>query len=135
VTLAVAAGVIIAGGVFFVLQSGALTPKHTINGTFVLNGDSDSILTLGTTCWGDDGYSDLAPGMPITVKDESGKILGATSLGTGTGNSSRCTFTFVLDGVGDANIYSVEGGRRGAVSYPRSQLEDSGWTVALSIGN
>lgn len=133
--LAVAVGVVIAGGVFFLLQSGALSPKHTINGTFTLYGDSDSISTIGATCEGDGGYSDLAPGMPITVKDENGKILGATTLGTGTGSSNQCTFTFVLDGVGEANIYSVEGGRRGAVSYPRSQLESAGWTVALSIGN
>ena len=70
--------------------------------------------------------------MPITVKDESGKILGATTLGTGTGSPTHCTFTFVFNDVGDANIYSVEGGRRGAVSYPRSQMEANGWTVRIA---
>jgi hypothetical protein len=132
--LAVAAGVIIAGGVFFLLQSGALSPKHTINGTFVLRGDSDTISNVGSTCFGDSGYSDIGPGMPVTVKDESGKILGATVLGTGSGNQNQCTFMFAMSGVGDAAIYSVEGGRRGAVSYPRAQLEANGWTVALSLG-
>ncbi len=138
-SLAVAAGIVIAGAVFFVLQSGSLVPKHTIQGTFVLRDTSGStfpsIETVGTGCQGKGGYSDIGPGMPVTVKDESGKLLGATSLGEGGGSSTSCTFTFTITGVGDAQIYSVEGGRRGAVSYPRADLEANGWKVGLTLGD
>jgi len=136
--LAVAVGIVIAGGAFYVFQTGALSPKHTITGTLELvdtSTDFPSIDVSGSTCHGKSGYSDIAPGMPVTVKDESGKLLGATTLLFGTGSTTHCDFDFTIDGVGDASIYSVEGGRRGAISYTKAQLEANGWTVGLSIGN
>ena len=136
--LAVAVGVLLAGGAYIALQNGLLSPKHTITGTFDLYGGSSSIspnvLVLGSTCSGEGGYSDIQAGMPITVKDENGKILGATSLGEGSGSAFDCTFTYTFTDVGDASIYSIEGGRRGAVSYTKDQMESQNWTVALQIG-
>jgi hypothetical protein len=137
--LAVALGIVIAGAGFYVFQSGALSPKHSLTGTIDLSDTvtaySDGNTHYGTTCSGAGGYSDIKAGMPVTVKDESGKILGATSLGTGTGGATLCTFAFTIAGVGDATIYSVEAGRRGAVSYPKADLEANGWTVGLTIGS
>src|SRR4051812_39126647 len=57
--LAVAAGVLIAGAAFYVIQSGILSPKHTINGTFTLYGGDtfDQIKIVGSACTGTGGYS------------------------------------------------------------------------------
>jgi hypothetical protein len=132
--LAVAAGVLLAGAAFVALQSGVLSPKHTITGTFDLYGDSNSVFVLGSACYGSGGYADIKAGMPVTVKDESGKILGATTLGTGTGGTYDCKFTFSFTDVGDASVYSIEGGRRGAVSYTKAQMEQQNWMVGLQIG-
>ncbi|MBA2489231.1 MAG: hypothetical protein H0V36_07945 [Chloroflexi bacterium] len=96
----------------------------------------ESILVLGTTCWGTGGYSDIRAGMNVTVKDENGKLLGASSLGPGKpSGSSRCTFEFSVPDVAEANIYSIESGRRGALSYPRVELEAMGWSLGLSNGD
>ena len=139
--VAVALGAVIAVGGLNLLQSGEFTGKRLIAGTLELHdtGDTFSVIQItGTTCRGKDGYSDLGPGMPVTVKDENGKLLGATSLGpatlvgTGTGGSAFCRFSFNVM-VDPAQIYSIEPGRRGAVSYPRHELEANGWRVGLII--
>lgn len=142
--LAVTFGVALAGGGFAILQTGVLVQKHPIVGSLVIvkgMPDDQRYETSGSgtsaTCTGSGGYSDIQPGLPVTIKDEVGKIIGTTSLGSGSPGTdyfSGCTMSFSFDAVPDANIYSVEAGRRGAVSYTKAQLEGNGWKVAMFIG-
>lgn len=112
---------------------------HTVTGSFVLTDtsvDLAGITAIGGQCQGTDGYSDLGPGTPVTLKDENGTILADASLSLGTGTSSQCTFTFTLTGVPDtARFYSVEVGRRGAITDSHDELQAAGWMFSLSMGS
>jgi hypothetical protein len=86
---------------------------------------------------GSGGYDDIGPGMPITVKDQNGKLIGSESL-TEKGEfypMAGCEWTTVITVPDDAEQYAVEGGSRGAVTYSRAKLEENDWTAELSIGN
>lgn len=112
---------------------------HTVTGSFVLTDTSvysSGITAVGGQCQGADGYSDIGPGTPVTLKDENGTTLADTSLGYGTGTVARCTFTFTLTGVTDtAKFYSIEVGRRGAITNSHDELKAAGWTFSLSMGS
>jgi len=96
---------------------------------FDLDGSSDCSGGTG-------GYNDIGPGMPVTVKDETGKIIGSGSLPEhgkdleGLG----CEWSISVIVPDDAKQYAVEGGDRGAVTYSRAQLDKDGWKAELSIG-
>jgi hypothetical protein len=84
---------------------------------------------------GSGGYSDISPGMPVTVKDQDGKIIGSSSLPE-TGEqleNHACEWTMPIE-VEDAEQYAVEGGDRGAVTYSHDQLDDKDWTIRIGIG-
>lgn len=76
---------------FHVLQQAHVT------GTFTLYDSSyygSGIAAYGGTCTGDGGYSDIGPGTDVVVKDGSGAVIATTALGSGSGTSSRCEFSF-----------------------------------------
>ncbi len=77
----VAIPVIVLG--YVALENGMFTPGHRIEGVVELNDAGTSTfhgieieIVGGVTCHGTGGYSDIAPGVPVTVKDENGKLLG-----------------------------------------------------------
>ena len=91
----------------------------------------------GTSCasGGDGGYNDIAPGMPVTVKDEEGTVLASTTLPSkGHESSVGCIWTMHVLVPDDAKQYGVEGGRRGTVTYSHSQMVKKDWKVELSVG-
>jgi hypothetical protein len=95
--------------------------------------DSDATCTEG----GSGGYDDIGPGMPITVKDQDGKVIGSESL-PADGEyyaGAGCEWTVTVMVPDDAQQYAVEGGSRGAVTYSRAKLEENNWTAELSIGD
>jgi hypothetical protein len=119
-------------------QSGALAAHHDIVGTFVLMNTENSASAIAVTssdCRGGGGYSDIAPGTPVTVRDETGKLLASSSLGVGTGTVTRCTFTFTLKGVPEVSFYSVEVGRRGQISNSLADMQANGWRFGLTLGS
>lgn len=129
---------IVAAAAFIGLSSsGALAPRHSVTGTFTLQ-DTDaefpSITTSGSTCRGTGGYGDVSPGQPVTLRDGDGKILGATTLGSGVGSVSRCVFSFGLDNIREAPFYSIEVGRRGEISYSLADMKAKGWEIGLVLG-
>lgn len=88
------------------------------------------------------GYTDIESGMQIVVKDETGAILatGRTTggeIGGGVYEAERaaCVWTFTVEGVGEADFYTIEAGRRGGPTYSLAEMEAMDWTVALEIGN
>ena len=86
---------------------------------------------------GSGGYSDIGPGMPITVRDQDGTLIGSSSLpsdGDDLGGMG-CVWETVVTVPDDAQQYAVEGGSRGAVTYSLDTLEnEDNWTAELSLG-
>src|SRR5690606_8433898 len=82
----------------------------------------------GSTCDGSGGYSDIAQGSEVELRDATGKLIAVTHLGNAAwgGNimAGRCTFYFRFDGVelnGDDDHLSpivIANGNRAAVTYP-----------------
>jgi hypothetical protein len=99
------------------------------------------LFDAGSDCdGGSGGYDDLGPGMPITVKDQDGKLIGSSTLPEGgepqeiDGLRFGCIWETVVMVPDDAEQYAVEGGSRGAVTYSRDTIENEGWIAELSIG-
>ncbi len=134
VTLVAAIAVLAAAAA---IASGAIrTPltTHTVAGTFDLRGDPSSITVTGDTCAGAGGYGDVRAGEPVTVKDEKGTILDATSLGAGKGSAYDCVFPFTVTVPDSAQFYTFTIGRRGDVTNSHADMVASGWTMGLTLG-
>jgi hypothetical protein len=129
--LFVAVAVVAALGLLALVNSGLLTSRHTVAGTFDLTGSFD-----GSTCQGSDGYDDIREGLGVTLTDGDGKVLATSSLGPGTPNGlGDCEFTFSLGGVPEVASYSVEVGDRGRLTYLLEDMRSAGWTFGLTLGD
>lgn len=114
----------------------------------VLGGTPERTLTIhyalidyesgGDCSGGGDGYSDIAPGMPVTVEDENHQVLASTTLPDhGQSNESAqngCIWTMKVQVPDDRKQYGITGGRRGTVTFSHQQLASDGWSAVLSIG-
>jgi hypothetical protein len=111
----------------------APTESHDIDGTFTLHAQEGN---FASNCTGDGGYSDIARGMGLTLKDGEGKILATTRLGSGEATDDRqeCVFDFTFTDVPDAEFYVLESSRRGEQTYSIEDLEAADWTLSLEIG-
>lgn len=78
------------------------------------------------------GYSDLTDGTVVSIKDQTGTLLGSGVLSNGT-LGAGVTFDFTVADVPEAEFYQVEIADRGELPYSLQQLEDAYWTVAASI--
>ena len=128
-----------------VAASASASGTHTFKGTVTVTG-SQTNLVEGTLeddreCYGRPGseYADLDVGLAVTVRDDTGKILaastvGSTSSGYGTGSAVVCMLEFTVEGVPDAAFYAVSLGHRGEVVFDREDLELFDWRVLLTIG-
>lgn len=82
------------------------------------------------TCWGLNGFSDLAAGAQVTVTDAGGKVLVVGSLQRGVaegiatdGRATTCSLRFELGGVpGGVGPYGVEVAHRGVVRFNEGEL-------------
>jgi len=104
-------------------------------GSFELRGkDGDDFASLLSGCSGRGGYSDIEPGAQIVIRDESGDII-ATSRLERDPNSvvGGCTFIFIAE-VPDARFYTFSLGRRGDITYSKTEMEQMGWAPALVVG-
>lgn len=126
---------------------------HTLTGGLVLAGlgtygrdEPPGEGTQGGPCHGNQnmGYDDIAAGVPVTVTNQTGEIIGATTLAAGWFNEQEtanpgdppggCVFPFEVAGLPDATFYSVEVGQRGELTYSLSELEAADWTVWSTLG-
>jgi hypothetical protein len=127
---------------------GAFLLVAAVAGTLILTlkGGDERLLTIeyglldtdgGSDCsGGGGGYNDIAPGMPVTVSDEKGTILASTMLPEdGEEYPFGCIWTMHVAVPDDAAQYSVEGGRRGAVTYSHQELDKDDWKVSVGIGD
>lgn len=121
---------LIAGAVIVSLIGSSDRPLKVTFALIDIGGDSDC-------SGGDGGYDDIGPGMPLTVKDQDGKIIGSGTLPdkgeeyAGVG----CEWTLHVMVPDDAQQYAVEGGSRGAVTFSHADLEEAHWEAHLSIGD
>lgn len=117
------------------------TDLYRIAGTVELLADSGDIsffaLPIGG-CMGMGGYEDLQAGKQITVRDETGTMIGVGGLepiylpSEGIDNQ-RCVFTFTID-VPEARFYTLEMERRGVLTYSKAELDTAEWHIDLSLG-
>jgi hypothetical protein len=116
-----------------------LRPIH-VRGSFELT-DTDvyysNIDFSAFGCEGTGGYSDIGPGTEVVVKDNAGKVLTTTTLGSGSGSryGFTCRFHFaftVMDGAEGGYVVTVSD--RGNLHYSASQLQIPG-DVAVTLGS
>ena len=113
------------------------TPTHELSGTYTLL-DSSGFDVIGSSCYPSGGYGDILPSTQVTVRDASGTILAATTLGQGTVTSDSgfnvCQFSFDFGKVPVKDLYEISSGTRGSVTFTKQDLVNSGWVAQLTIG-
>ena len=96
----------------------------TLTGTVHLNTNSvtTSGLPSGFGCAGTQAYNDIGPSAPVTVADESGKLLAKGAIESSYGQQGSCTLLFKVDKVpGGAKFYKVQVARQSEVSYTEAE--------------
>jgi hypothetical protein len=114
-------------------NSGALSPKHEISGTFALTDTGEAFSS--SSCAGSGGYSDIRSGTNVVLKDGDGKLLATGSLANPTGSGSKCMFTYTLKNVPDSPFYTIEVGSRGDLSYSLEEMRGMAWSIDLTLGS
>lgn len=141
--IAIVAAVVVGGvtALVFILAGGEDEPTEPE--TFILTGtmtltDSSGILgahfTLGSTCMGDGGYGDIAPGAQVTIYDNTGTMLAIGELGDGSViRLGECTFTFEVPNVpAGHNLYQIEVSHRGKIAF--TEQDGKLGLVSLTLG-
>lgn len=153
------AGALVLGGI--VVNAAKSSGPHDVVGTYLLMDESEEVLGSFDDCEGSGGYGDFAAGADVTVYDGDGNEVGSTVLenvdsedeareyleATSGEDGADIADTVVNDdytycllvfdvAVDDAEEYSIEigDGHRGAQDYDRSDLVESDWTVAITLG-
>lgn len=113
---------------------------HSIGGTLTLSGaNSFTADSAHGVCAGKGGFVDIVVGAQVTIKDQTGAVIGLTNLDRGTADVSSasvatCTFPFLVADVPTATFYSIEISHRGEVRYAAADLAAKQWSVALTLG-
>ena len=107
--------------------------------------EANGLYLSGPTCHGADGYSDFGPGMPVTVKNETGEIIGASTTTEAPGNPGgasaaapdplSCEVAFTVSDVPAAKFYVISIGHRGDVTESFQQLQAAQWHLSLTLGS
>ena len=114
---------------------------HTVKGYLSLQ---DSATFVGKACEGAGGYTDLAQGTPVVIRDGDGQVIGTGHFSVGKGARavkigaatvpSACVFAFTVKHVPDADTYSFAMSHRGGVVYTHEELEANNWRVGAALG-
>lgn len=92
-------------------------------------------------CEGAEGYSDIGSGTSVTIKNGSGDVLGAASLGKGKSSSNGyqaayCDWTVEIPDVpAGEDFYVAEVASRGEITLSEKDLEANDWTFEVSLGS
>lgn len=107
---------------------------YTLTGSMKLA--TASIEGSNLDCHGTGGFDDMTGGVEVVVRDQANTILATGRLGPGKKNTpgTSCTFPFTVSGIPEAPFYSVEVGRRGALTYSFADMVGAGWVVAFTLG-
>jgi hypothetical protein len=136
--IAAVAAVVLVGAAAVGLLALTTTSTRTVEGSATLVDSDFSRQSVGASCSGSGGYSDLRAGASMRLADGEGATIATTNLAPGVvPRSGRCLFSFTFDEIPDVDFYAVTigGGRRGELSYSREELEAKNWEIDLSIGD
>lgn len=95
-------------------------------------------ITVGATqyaagsaaCDAPSGFTDISPGVAVTIGDQTGKTIGVGQLGNGIPQASGCKFPFQVTVPGGSSLYTVTISHRGTQTYTAAQTA-TGFDMAL----
>jgi len=100
---------------------------------------------VGAACSSPAGFVDIGVGTQVTVKNETGTVIGSTQLQSGhevpagiAGHPDYdlCRYDFIpISGVPDASFYGIEVAKRGPVNYSAAQMRQSAWHADQRVGS
>lgn len=102
--------------------------------TFTLEGSLTLVDAYGTSssCATYGGYSDIAPGADVTVRDAEGTVVASGALQSGRMSGAGCRFPFAIADVpGGSAFYQVEVTHRGLVTFTADELAAGGAQLTL----
>ena len=131
-----------------------------LSGTFLLT-DWSEVSGDWDGCSGTGGYSDFGPGMNVTIRNGDGEIIATTATQSGSdyldehedpdenddgrgdittlmensGDMGFCAVRWSVEVPNDEAFYEVTIGRRGELTYSRSDLDEEDWDVFETLGN
>jgi hypothetical protein len=124
-----------------------IKPK-TINGSLIIQAAENSPVRgsalreeWGVECYpastlADSVLDDVSDGQ-ISIKDETGKILGIGKIGKGSvvdlDFTGACSFPFSVQNIPEAKFYSFEVNNHKGESFPYQRLESQNWKVILKV--
>lgn len=126
---AVALAIVVAVVAYFALQPAATAPvaePFTLTGKLRLAGADMKTtgLPAGYKCAGAREFGDIGPGAPITVEDESGKLLAKGSFRRSIAIKDDCLLNFeVVDVPAGAHFYRVHVGQDREMSYTEAEAK------------
>ncbi len=114
-------------------QTATPVASHPITGTFTF---PYRFSDVGTYCQGLHDNADIRPGLPVTVADQAGAVVGVSSLGSGVvvldaEKSMMCVFPFDVD-VTEAPFYQISIGSRQGPIYSLADMQSMNWSVAFT---
>jgi hypothetical protein len=111
------------------------TTIHTLKGTIDLS-DLQTSLSGCDTSQSNDGYTDIAAGEQVIVKNASGTTIGTGMLGSGhpLSDDANCHYDFTVVGLPDSSYYVIGIGSRGTQTFSESQLNSDHWSITLTLG-
>lgn len=126
--------VILAVGALLIIGARENHRSHALGGDFLLT-DTAASWTLDQPCSGSGGYSDIQPGLGVTVSDGAGKVIGTGSLGAGVADSdTTCSFPIAVPAVPQVDFYKVAVGHRGEITQSKAELKANAWQVEFTLG-
>ena len=108
-------------------QMTVVTSTSTLSSSYTSYGSS------GGSCVTYRGFSDIAEGVSVTVRDSSGAIAGVGRLEAGRSSSYGCTFPFTVADLPRSEFYTVEISHRGEVTFTADDVKAG--DVMLSLGS
>lgn len=131
--LVVVVALVVAVGITVIPGAGG-SKSHTLYGSVQVYDSDNELSDTGDYCSNEYGYDDISVGSPVQVSDENGQTIGAASLGSGEVRDGACAFDYVISDLPDAGFYNVSVGRRGELTYSRSELEEKNWELVSTLG-
>jgi hypothetical protein len=132
---ALAAGAVATGGMLVAQGSSSSSGRTGIRltGTFTL---FTSAQPQAKPCAPHVGYTDIANGAPVVIRDQRGVTVGSGSLSSGSAEPSKrgCAFQFAIRSLPVASSYTVTVGQRGGLPYSYADLKNAGWKVTMGLG-
>jgi hypothetical protein len=78
---------------------------------------------------------DIHAGAPVEVHNETGVTVGTATLSTGEPDPTRrgCVYHFTVERLPASDSYTFQIGARLGLTYPRNEVAQAGWQVALNL--